>query len=99
MWTAKEAYTKALGLGLGFNFRRVEFNPALNVLHVDNVTPKGWRFSKFTITEGVDRYQGVVAEFVGGEETVVLPESGPHPWLLISDASSFIERSIRQLDS
>ncbi|KAJ6516113.1 hypothetical protein C8R45DRAFT_232137 [Mycena sanguinolenta] len=97
MWTAKEAYTKALGIGLGFDFSRVEFDPALDVIRVDGTIPKGWVLSKFKIVQGVDIYQGVVAEFVGGDDTVVNPDSQPHEWLAVLDATSFIENAIQQL--
>ncbi|KAJ7699866.1 hypothetical protein B0H17DRAFT_1157934 [Mycena rosella] len=99
MWTAKEAYTKALGLGLGFNFRRVEFDPVLDLFRVDGAVPKGWQLTKFKILHGTDPYQGVVAEFVGGDTTMVLSESSPHEWLAVLDATSFIQGAIQQLNS
>ncbi|KAF8211350.1 hypothetical protein K438DRAFT_1807156 [Mycena galopus ATCC 62051] len=100
MWTAKEAYTKALGLGLGFDFSRIEFDPALDVFRVDGVIPKGWRLSKFKVFHGVDIYQGVVAELVeGDDDTVVISESHPHEWLTVLDATSFIESAIEKLNN
>lgn len=99
MWTAKEAYTKALGLGLGFDFRRVEFDPALDIFRVDGVVPKGWQLSKFKVVQGAEPYQGVVAEFVGGEATVVVSEFCPQEWLTVIDATSFIQSAIQQMDS
>ncbi|KAF7331800.1 Ebony activating protein [Mycena kentingensis (nom. inval.)] len=97
MWTAKEAYTKALGLGLGFDFRRVEFDPLLNVLRVDDNVPGGWRLFKFVIEQGTDKYQGVVAEFVGGSDTIVMSESAQEDWLQVDDAATFIQHCIRNL--
>ncbi|KAJ6599289.1 hypothetical protein DFH09DRAFT_1258340 [Mycena vulgaris] len=97
MWTAKEAYTKALGLGLGFDFRRVEFDPVLDVFRVDGAPPKGWQLTKFKVLQGGDPYQGVVAEFVGGAHTVVLSESSAQEWLTVLDATSFIQRAIQLL--
>ncbi|KAJ7507540.1 hypothetical protein B0H11DRAFT_2153209 [Mycena galericulata] len=99
MWTAKEAYTKALGLGLGFDFRRVEFDPSLDVLRVDDAVPKGWQLSKFKVVQDTDVYQGVVAEFVGGDEGLVVSESRSPEWLTILDASGFIQKAIQQLNS
>ncbi|KAJ7904299.1 hypothetical protein B0H14DRAFT_2662204 [Mycena olivaceomarginata] len=95
----EQAYTKALGLGLGFDFRRVEFDPALNVFRVDGAVPKGWLLSKFKVIHGADTYQGVVAEFVGGDnDTTVISETHPHEWLAVLDAASFIESAIQQLN-
>ncbi|KAJ7499143.1 hypothetical protein FB451DRAFT_1118041 [Mycena latifolia] len=99
MWTAKEAYTKALGLGLGFDFSRVEFDPVHDLFRIDGAVPKGWQLTKFKVLQGDDPYQGVVAEFVGGDTTHVVSESSPHEWLTVLDATSFIQKAIQQLDS
>ncbi|KAF8592542.1 hypothetical protein K439DRAFT_1656010 [Ramaria rubella] len=71
LWTLKEAYTKALGLGLGFEFKRVEYNIAQSCVSVDGRPALGWRFIMFTMqSQGTtDIYQGAVAKWVGGEET------------------------------
>lgn len=96
----KEAYTKALGIGLGFDFCRVEFDVESDVVRIDGVIPRGWRFSKFDWKNGDDLYQGVVAEFLGGEEmAVVSSEVGLHPWLHVFDAASFVQRAIQELPS
>ncbi|KAF8164978.1 4'-phosphopantetheinyl transferase superfamily [Crassisporium funariophilum] len=98
MWTLKEAYTKALGLGLGFDFRRVEFDVVKRVVRVDGHIPQGWRFSMFTVEDGGDSYQGVVAEHLGGgTSTVVISETIEHDWLVTYDAVSFTELAITQL--
>ncbi|KAJ7591309.1 hypothetical protein C8J56DRAFT_1013992 [Mycena floridula] len=85
IWTMKEAYTKALGLGLGFDFQRVEYDVASDVVRVDD--------------QGEDLYQGVVAEFLGEEvETKVIFETVVAPtWLHLYDAASIVERAIQDL--
>lgn len=97
MWTLKEAYTKALGIGLGFDFRRVEFDPEENIVRVDGEIPPGWKFSKFILNNGKDFYEGVVAEYVGGPQTEIIPESAPAPWLVPHDAVAFTEKAIESL--
>jgi len=94
----KEAYTKALGLGLGFDFRRIEYNVPTNILMVDGEIPKGWQLIKFEIDHKQDSYQGVAVRFVGGDETVVLPPASQGAdWLVHYDASSFVSLAIEEL--
>lgn len=98
MWTLKEAYTKALGMGLGFDFSRVEFDVPEGMVRVDGEVPRGWRFHKFIVNQGEDVYQGVVAEYVGEDEkTMVISEFEAHPWLHIMEAASFIDRAVQEL--
>ena len=97
LWTIKEAYTKALGHGLGFDFRRVEYDIESNILRVDNATPDGWRFHKFVLNHGEDFYEGVVAEFIGGIKTEIIHENATSEWLTITDAAEFVEKAIREL--
>ncbi|KAF8665811.1 hypothetical protein AX16_000254 [Volvariella volvacea WC 439] len=99
MWTLKEAYTKALGLGLGFDFSRVEFDPENNIVRVDGQVPKGWWFGKFIVRDESDSYQGVVAEYVGGEKTVVAEVHDSAEWLKVQDAVSFTEMAIQKLEN
>jgi 4'-phosphopantetheinyl transferase len=97
IWTLKEAYTKALGLGLGFDFRRVEFDVVNRIVRVDGQIPQGWHFSMFIIEDGEDLYQGVVAERLGGTSTEVVYESSKANWLTIHDAVPFTECAIVDL--
>ncbi|KAF5388195.1 hypothetical protein D9615_000194 [Tricholomella constricta] len=97
IWTIKEAYTKALGLGLGFDFRRIEYDIEGNVLLVDKEIPEGWRFSKFVLNDEQNLYEGVVAEYVGGKGTEIIDESASRDWLTAYNAVEFVEEAIREL--
>lgn len=96
IWTLKEAYTKALGLGLGFDFRRIEYNVPENVVKIDGAIPKGWQFSKFELLDNLDLYQGVVAEFVGGDEIASILQL-PAEWLMTFKADAFVQGIIQTL--
>lgn len=99
IWTMKEAYTKALGLGLGFDFRRIEYNLLTDTLTIDGEIPKGWQLIKFEIEHNQAMYQGVAARFVGGDETVVLHRSKQREdWLVHFDAASLVSRAIEELE-
>jgi 4'-phosphopantetheinyl transferase len=97
MWTLKEAYTKALGLGLGFDFKRIEFDVVERIVRVDGKVPEGWRFNKFVINDDEDQYQGVVAEYHGGIQTEVITEADNSPWMNKYDAVPFTEEAIAQV--
>ncbi|KAF9008693.1 4'-phosphopantetheinyl transferase superfamily [Cyathus striatus] len=97
MWTLKEAYTKALGLGLGFDFQRVEFDVLHRVVRIDGQIPMGWKFRMFTLSEGRSLYEGVVAEYCENAPTEVIDAVGPQPWLTVHDAVSFVRDAILQL--
>lgn len=97
MWTLKEAYTKALGLGLGFDFARVEFDVKTRKVRIDGEMPVGWRFSMFVINVGEDLYEGVVAEYLGGSDNEVMTEFQEHGWLKRYDAASFVKKAIDEL--
>ncbi|KAF5387794.1 hypothetical protein D9615_000182 [Tricholomella constricta] len=97
IWTMKEAYTKALGLGLGFDFRRIEYDIEGNVLLVDKEIPEGWRFSKFVLNDEQNLYEGVVAEYVGGKGTEIIDESASRDWLTAYNAVEFVEEAIHEL--
>lgn len=95
MWTTKEAYTKALGLGLGFDFRRVEYDIPANTVSVDGRPVDDYEFSMFDVSLDGDTYQGVAVRFVGeGNGTV---GSLRDDQLVSFDAVSFVERALREL--
>lgn len=98
----KEAYTKALGLGLGFDFSRIEYDVARETLTVDGETPLGWQFIKFEL--GNERngeqeaYQGVAARYTGGNVTdISAQDSKCGNWLVHYDAAAFVTRAIQEL--
>jgi len=100
MWTLKEAYTKALGLGLGFDFRRIEFDVTEKIVRVDGKVPQGWRFSMFTVEDGQDIYQGVAAQRLDETTTEVLDCTDEKPeWLTIHNAIKFLEKAVDILKS
>jgi 4'-phosphopantetheinyl transferase len=96
IWTMKEAYTKALGSGLGFDFRRIEYDVLRGNVEIDGVAPKGWRFSKFELGHGAEMYVGVVAEFVGGDDTIFLSRA-LEEWTVQYDAERFVKLAIETL--
>lgn len=96
MWTLKEAYTKALGLGLGFDFSRIEFDVVNRTVRVDGAVPEGWAFRMFVIADGQDIYEGVVAQYVGEGPTTVVHEE-TNDWLTVQDAVTFTENALKVL--
>lgn len=103
LWTLKEAYTKALGQGLGFDFRRIEYNIEGNELRVDSEPLRGWEFVAFTISPPQQinqiiepRYQVVVARFVGGstptEVTICNDDEGGD--YALYEVKSFLEQAL-----
>jgi 4'-phosphopantetheinyl transferase len=98
MWTVKEAYTKALGIGLGFDFSRIEFDVPNKIVRVDKKIPQGWRFDMFEIKDSDDLYEGVVAEYLGEGETIVTMHDVPE-WLTVFEAVPFTENAINTLNA
>lgn len=104
IWTLKEAYTKALGLGLGFDFSRIEYDVPNDVVRIDGIAPRGWKFTRFELQNEVrsgqiEEYVGVVAIFVGEDVEVefkVVEASSPE-WLKVYNASQFMKMAIEEL--
>lgn len=47
LWTIKEAYTKAIGSGLGFEMSRIEFDFDRSLLRVDGSPLYNWEIRSF----------------------------------------------------
>jgi hypothetical protein len=56
--TLKDGYTKALGLGPGFDFKRIEFHVVERTVQVNRQVPVGWQFNTFIINDNEGQYQG-----------------------------------------
>ncbi|KAI9001245.1 hypothetical protein BD414DRAFT_474084 [Trametes punicea] len=104
IWTLKEAYTKALGLGMGFDFSRIEYDVPNDIVRIDGTIPSGWEFTRFELWNAVqsgqiENYVGVVARFVGEDilsEPRVQPASSTG-WLKVQEAQEFLSVAIREL--
>jgi len=97
IWTIKEAYTKAIGLGLGFDPSRIEYDISANTVAVDGVIASDWLFETSQVTVDGEAYRVTVAQFVGngnGTGTVV-PLSQSQ--IVCSGASYFVRKALRQL--
>lgn len=71
VWTLKEAYTKALGLGLGFDFKRIEVDVSASRIYIDGKSPLGWEFKSFTLeSRSGDEYQVAMARLIGDRGSV-----------------------------
>lgn len=95
VWTLKEAYTKALGIGLGFDFRRIQYDVVQEIITIDGEPARGWQFRKFEVAHSGNKYVGVAARFVGGRNPSLaeLDEGS----LVCYDATSFVHRAIEEL--
>lgn len=96
IWTMKEAYTKSLGVGLGYDFRRIEFDVDGNTLKVDGDIPSGWKFHTFDLLHNGDVYVGALANFVGGEVEAPI-ELAPLDSIRTIDAIVFVRDAVEKL--
>ncbi|KAG9116818.1 copper chaperone of lysine biosynthesis protein [Ceratobasidium sp. 392] len=77
MWTVKEAYTKALGEGVGYDFARIEYDVLNQTVHIDGKIPQGWEITSFLVPYRDDKYVVSVACRVGGDASHVLHLDAP----------------------
>ena len=97
IWTIKEAYTKAIGLGLGFDPSRIEYDISANTVAVDGVIAIDWLFETSQVTVDGEAYRVTVAQFVGNDlgTGTVVPLSQSQ--IVYSGASYFVRKALRQL--
>jgi len=96
IWTIKEAYIKAIGLGLGFDPSRIEYDMRANTVAVDGAVATDWRFGSSQITVDEEAYRVTVVQFVGGGNgsgTVVSLDQGQ---VERTGASRFVRKALRQ---
>lgn len=97
IWTIKEAYTKAIGLGLGFDLHRIEYNVTTNTVTVDGVAATEWQFETSQVTVDEEAYRVTVAQFVGkgngGGTIATLAQER----MIRTGASSLVRKAFRQL--
>jgi len=100
IWTLKEAYTKAIGFGLGFDFKRIEVDTVKKRVHIDDRAPHGWEFTSFNLERQGDQYQVAIARFTGDSDGGGAGVNGhvddcglvnAAEWLVQYDAASLIE--------
>ncbi|KAI6035434.1 hypothetical protein F5J12DRAFT_26141 [Pisolithus orientalis] len=96
IWTLKEAYTKALGMGLGFDFRRIQYNVPEEAVTIDGELVRGWQFRKFEVAQSGNKYVGVAARFIGGRFFTM--EDLDVGSLVCYDAASFVNRAVEELN-
>ena len=93
-------------MGLGFDFKRIEYDKVKNRVKVDGIILKGWTFDIFRVPDpqGKEKgagYIGVAAKFVGGKREAVVrrsPESSDLFSLSIMTAEEFMSRALRELE-
>lgn len=89
---------------MGFDFSRIEYDVPNDVVRIDGVSPRGWRFARFELRNEVkggriEEYVGVVAIYVGedaGTESRVVAVSSPE-WLKVYNAAQFMRMATDEL--
>ncbi|KZT72639.1 hypothetical protein DAEQUDRAFT_722801 [Daedalea quercina L-15889] len=105
IWTMKEAYTKALGLGAGFEFNRIEYDVHQETVRIDGALAREWKFIRFDVPHRLhgreDVYVGVAAishrEQAREAEDCRVEYRDPGHWLECQDAVEFVERALHEL--
>lgn len=107
LWALKEAYTKTLGLGLGFDFARVECDLEKQRVRIDGQSPAaqdGWEFIETSLEVHGDPYAIVAARRHPRSHAQTQTEGGAAveqrvpdiTWFTRIDAVHFVEDRLRQ---
>ncbi|KAG8800342.1 copper chaperone of lysine biosynthesis protein [Serendipita sp. 400] len=99
LWALKEAYVKALGVGIGFDMSRISFDSQTSVLSVDGKILDRWSCHSFRIHssiagEDVPGYLGAVCYRLGEEEPGSSGTVTQLPYTEIRRQLSIIEPSV-----
>ncbi|KIP12868.1 hypothetical protein PHLGIDRAFT_97610 [Phlebiopsis gigantea 11061_1 CR5-6] len=101
VWTLKEAYSKALGIGLGLDFKEIEYDVPRDVVRISGSRPVGWKFIRFEVRRGQDEYVGVVVRYVGADDDArgecIVEHRPAGDWLKELDAGAFIRQCLVEL--
>ena len=101
VWTLKEAYSKALGVGLGLDFKEIEYDVPRDVVRISGSRPVGWKFIRFEVRRGQDEYVGVVVRYVGADDDArgecIVEHRPAGDWLKELDAGTFILQCLGEL--
>ncbi|KAI0035586.1 hypothetical protein K488DRAFT_43021, partial [Vararia minispora EC-137] len=100
IWTTKEAYAKSIGLGLGFDFARIEcaFGAGDTMeVRVDGRVPRGWTFRTYRYDVGAEPYEVVAARFEEGSAAPCVVQRMDEARVRTVEARVFVEEAIRLL--
>jgi len=91
LWTLKESYVKALGVGITFDISRIEYDFEEHVLRVDGLPLRKWKVSSFRFDrlygEGLEEYVGAICYRI---------QEGDTGGLVVSEAD-LVEMDVRTL--
>ncbi|KAH7108041.1 hypothetical protein BKA62DRAFT_680810 [Auriculariales sp. MPI-PUGE-AT-0066] len=100
LWTLKEAYTKALGFGLGFDFARVEYALDAAYVSIDSglTSLAGWAFDETRLDVQGHPYAIVVARsgVVGAAGGDVKRWAAPEDLIALLDARTVLEQVVQE---